>query len=126
MQPLARVTRVSNAAVAVASPSTVASKVTHVLIADANTRTLTARAQQLSAAGLRVSVAHTSFEAIVKACCHVPDFILLDGSIGEMNAAETGQMLTTCPITAHIPIFRLAPGRRVPQRVLAAALRPSV
>jgi CheY-like chemotaxis protein len=126
MQPLARVTRVSSAAVAVASPSTVASKVTHVLIADANTRTLTVRAQQLSAAGLRVSLAHTSFEAIVKACCHVPDFILLDGSIGEMNAAETGQMLTTCPITAHIPIFRLAPGRRVPQRVLAAALRPSV
>lgn len=84
------------------------------------------RAQQLSAAGLRVSLAHTSFEAIVKACCHVPDFILLDGSIGEMNASETGQMLTTCPVTAHIPIFRLAPGRRVPQRVLAAALRPTV
>jgi CheY-like chemotaxis protein len=97
----------------------------HVLIADANARTLAARAEQLLAAGLRVSLAHTSFEAIVKASCHVPDFILLDGSLADLDAAATGQLLTTCPMTAHIPIFKLTPGRRVPQRVVTAALRHS-
>ena len=95
----------------------------HVLIADTNARTLAARAEQLLAAGLKVSKARTSFEAIVKASCHVPDFILLDGSLRELNAADTLQLLTTCPVTAHIPIFRLSPGRRVPRRVLAVALR---
>jgi CheY-like chemotaxis protein len=95
----------------------------HVLIADNNARTLAVRAAQLAAAGLRVSLAHTSFEAIVKASCYVPDFILLDASLGELDAIETCQLLTTCPVTAHIPIFRLTPGRRVPRRVLAATLR---
>jgi CheY-like chemotaxis protein len=110
-------------AVAVSAPSALSpTKASHVLIADANAKTLAMRAQQLLAAGLRVSLAHTPFEAIVKASCHVPDFILLDGSLGDLGAAETGQLLTTCPVTAHIPIFRLTPGRRLPQRVLAAAL----
>jgi response regulator RpfG family c-di-GMP phosphodiesterase len=99
--------------------------VPHVLIADRNDRTLAARAKQLLAAGLRVSQAHTAFEAIVKASCYVPDFILLDGSLVDLDAAATGQLLTTCPMTAHIPIFQLRPGRRVPQRVVAAALRQS-
>jgi CheY-like chemotaxis protein len=94
----------------------------HVLIADTNARTLAARADQLLAVGLKVSRARTSFEAIVKASCHVPDFILLDGSMRDLTAADTLELLTTCPVTAHIPIFRLAPGRRVPRRVLAATL----
>ena len=110
-----------------ASPATIHSpvvspKTAHVLIADTNARTLAARAEQLLAAGLKVSRARTSFEAIVKASCHVPDFILLDGSLRELNAADTLQLLTTCPVTAHIPIFRLVPGRRVPRRVLEKAL----
>jgi CheY-like chemotaxis protein len=100
----------------------VSPKATHVLIADTNARTLAARAEQLLAAGLKVSRARTSFEAIVKASCHVPDFILLDGLLGDLNAADTLRLLATCPVTAHIPIIRLSPGRRVPRRVLAAAL----
>jgi response regulator RpfG family c-di-GMP phosphodiesterase len=59
----------------------------------------------------------------VKASCHVPDVILLDDSLADMNATETGELLTTCPVTAHIPIYRLTPGRRVPRKVLAAALQ---
>jgi CheY-like chemotaxis protein len=94
----------------------------HVLIADTNARTLAERAAQLLAAGLKVSQARTAFEAIVKASCHVPDFILLDGSLGDINEAETRALLTTCPVTAHIPIYRLSPGRRVPRRVLEATL----
>ena len=100
----------------------VSPKATHVLIADTNARTLAVRAEQLLAAGLKVSRARTSFEAIVKASCHVPDFILLDGLLGGLDVADTLRLLGTCPVTAHIPIFRLSPGRRVPRRVLAAAL----
>lgn len=100
----------------------VTAKAAHVLIADTNARTLAARAEQLLAAGLKVSRARTSFEAIVKASCHVPDYILLDGSLRELTVADTLRLLTTCPVTAHIPIFQLSPGRRVPRRVLAATL----
>ena len=125
MQRLSTVKRSSSrTAVAAATGSTVAATATHVLIADTNARTLAQRAEQLLAAGLRVSRARTAFEAIVKAACHVPDFILLDGSLGGLDAADTRELLTTCPVTSQIPVFRLSPGRRVPRRVLAAALRP--
>jgi CheY-like chemotaxis protein len=111
------------AAAIVEPPVAPALQTLHVLIADANSRTLATRVDQLRAAGLRVSIARTSFEAIVKATCSVPDLILLDGSLGEIDAAETGRMLTVCPVTSHIPVYRLTPGRRVPQRVLAATRR---
>ena len=105
-------------AAVVERPTAPSMQALHVLIADANARTRAARAEQLAAAGLRVSMARTSFEAIVKATCYVPDLILLDGSLSEIDAAETGQMLTVCPVTSHIPVYRLTPGRRVPQRFL--------
>jgi CheY-like chemotaxis protein len=95
----------------------------HVLIADGNPRTRAARAEQLLAAGLRVSTAQTAFEAIVKASCYTPDVILLDGSLAELDAATARDLLTTCPTTAHIPVFTLTPGRLVPQRVLTATTR---
>jgi CheY-like chemotaxis protein len=131
MQRLARVSTssLSVPAAVVDPPSRAAVKVLHVLIADANARTMNARVEQLRSLGLQVSVARTSFEAIVKATCNVPDVILLDGSLDAscegIKAAETVQMLTICPVTSHIPIYRLTPGRRVPQRILSATRRPS-
>ena len=131
MQRVARVptSSLSVSAAVVDPPTNATVKVLHVLIADANARTLGARAEQLRALGLQVSMARTSFEAIVKATCNVPDVILLDGSLDTsfdgIKTAETVQMLTICPVTSHIPIFRLTPGRRVPRRILAAARRPS-
>jgi CheY-like chemotaxis protein len=113
----------SRTVVATSPDGGVAPSTTHVLIADTNARTLARRAEQLLAAGLKVSRARTAFEAIVKAACHVPDFILLDGSLGGLDASDTRELLTTCPVTSQIPVFRLSPGRRVPRRVLAAALR---
>ena len=129
MQRLARVSTssFSVSAAVVDPPTSAAVKVLHVLIADANVRTLSARVDQLRSLGLQVSVARTSFEAIVKATCNVPDLILLDGSLDSslegIKAAETVQMLTICPVTSHIPIYRLTRGRRVPQRILAATRR---
>jgi CheY-like chemotaxis protein len=95
----------------------------HVLIADMDSTTRAAREQQLLALGHRVSVARTAFEAIVKASCHVPDLILLDGSLADIAASEAGELLTTCPVTSHIPIVRLSSRRLVPQRVLAELRR---
>ena len=91
----------------------------HVLVADGDATSRERRQMQLEAAGYRVSVARTGFEAIVKATCHVPDLILIDESIADIEPAETGRLITTCPVTAHIPIVRVSRGRRVPQRVFA-------
>lgn len=105
-----------------AMPSTVAPIAPPlVLIADANADSLRRRAQQLQNRGFRVAVARTAFEAIVKASCHLPDLILVDASLGDADAQETAKLLSTCPATAHIPIVRLTPGRRLPNRVFAAA-----
>jgi CheY-like chemotaxis protein len=97
----------------------------HVLVADADAATRSAREQQLLAAGHRVSVARTPFETIVKACCHVPDFILLDSALGDMGVAQTRALLSTCPVTAHIPILRLVRGRRLSERLLSELRRRS-
>ena len=94
-----------------------------VLIADGNAVSRDLRESQLRAAGLRVSVARTGFEAIVKASCQVPDVILLDDSLIDIEAAETGRLLTTCKLTSHIPVVRLLRGRRLPQRMLSRLRR---
>ena len=95
----------------------------HVLVADSDTASRERRQGQLLAAGYRVSVARTGFEAIVKATCHVPDLIILDDSLGDIEASETGRLITTCPVTAHIPIVKLTAGRRVPLRVFSRLRR---
>ncbi len=95
----------------------------HVLIADGDDRTRGAREHQLRMAGFRVSVARTGFEAIVKASCQVPDYILLDDSLTDIEATETGRLLTTCPVTSHIPVVRLLHGRGLPQRMLSRLRR---
>jgi CheY-like chemotaxis protein len=97
----------------------------HILIADGNATSRELREAQLRSAGFRVSVARTGFEAIVKASCHLPDVVLLDNSLGDLLAAETGRLLTTCPVTSHIPVVCLKRGARLPQRVLTR-LRRSV
>lgn len=97
----------------------------HVLLADGNPGSRSAREQQLLADGHRVSVARTSFETIVKASCHLPDFILLDSALADIGVAETEDLLSTCPVTAHIPVVRLARGRVVPHRVRAELRRRS-
>lgn len=95
----------------------------HVLIADPNDETRERRQSQLREAGFRVSSARTGFEAIVKATCQVPDWILIDASLTGLEAAETGRLITTCPVTAHIPVIQLSAGRRLPQRIFARMRR---
>jgi CheY-like chemotaxis protein len=106
----AETTAVPTTAVSVAHPL--------VLIADADPQSRLRRARQLAGRGYRVAVARTPFEAIVKASCNLPDMILVDASLGESGAQETSDLLSTCPATAHIPILRLGPGRRLPARLV--------
>ena len=91
----------------------------HVLIVDGNAASREHRLAELTAKGVRVSVARTAFEGIVKASCHVPDVILIDEALPDMDAAETGRLITTCPVTAHIPVIALDAQRGVPRRVMA-------
>ena len=95
----------------------------HVLVADAEGSTRSARAQQLLAAGHRVSIARTAFEALVKATCHLPDIILLDLSLPDIATHDTIRFLSTCPVTAHIPVSRLSPGRSVSRRLMGELRR---
>ena len=91
----------------------------HVLIGAGEEMSRRLREALLRMARCRVSLARTGFEAIVKATCHLPDVILLDDSLGEIDAAETRRLIATCPVTSHIPVVRLGSGRaRLPRRVL--------
>jgi CheY-like chemotaxis protein len=97
----------------------------HVLIVDGNASSREDRLAELRASGLRVSSARTGFEAIVKASCQVPDVILIDESLPDMEAAEAGRLITTCPVTAHIPVIEFDGAGALPPRLLAI-LRQSV
>ena len=90
-----------------------------VLVADPDSDSRARRAGQLQARRFRVALARTPFEAIVKASCLLPDLILIDASLGSGAAGETAELISTCPATAHIPIVRVTPGRRVPPRVFS-------
>lgn len=94
-----------------------------VLVADADHESRTRRARELQARGFRVTIARTAFETIVKASCHMPDLILVDVSLGATDVRETTELLAMCPATAHIPIIRLTPGRRIPARIAGAPRR---
>lgn len=98
----------------------------HVLVADADALSRQQREQHLKAAGARVVMARTGFEAIVKASCQMPDLIVLDESLGEIEVAETARLLTICPVTAQTPVLCLRARRKVPLRVLAGLRRRMV
>ena len=53
-----------------------------------------------------------------------PDIVLADVGMPEHDGYEVAAFIKGDPATAHIPVFRLAPGRKVPQRVMTAAMRP--
>ena len=98
----------------------------HVLIADADPESRQEREQHLRAAGARVLMARTGFEAIVKDSCHMPDLIVLDESLGGEEVTETARLLTICPVTAQTPVLCLRARRRVPLRVLAGLRRKTL
>jgi CheY-like chemotaxis protein len=91
--------------------------IAHVLLADGDPSSRERRESQLREVGCEVSVARTGFEAIVKASCQIPDLILIDETLPDLDAAETGRLIMTCPVTAHIPIVPLEHDGHLPQQV---------
>jgi CheY-like chemotaxis protein len=91
-----------------------------VLVADADAESRVRRARELQLRGFRVAIARTAFEAIVKASCQTPDLILVDASLGDADVRETTELLAMCPATGHIPVLRIAAGRRLPAQVMRA------
>jgi DNA-binding response OmpR family regulator len=98
----------------------------HVLVAAADQGSRLQREQHLRTSGARVLTARTGFEAIVKASCQLPDLIVLDESLGEMEVAETARLLMACPMTAQVPVLCLRSRRRVPLRILTGLRRQFV
>lgn len=80
---------------------------TCVLLVAGDAQVLSSCAARLEDAGIDAATARTGFEAIVKACWHVPDLVIMqDGlSAGEgVDGGVAAQMLHVCPVTSHIPI----------------------
>lgn len=88
-----------------------------VLVADADALSRTRRARQLMRRGFRVCLAKTPFEAIVKACCYVPEAVVVDESLGDSGVQDVMDLLSTCTATAHIRLLRVKPGGRLPRTV---------
>lgn len=81
--------------------------VRRVLLVARDLQVLESCARRLEHAGIRAATAHTGFEAIVKACWHMPDVILMQDGIGAWEGVDgsvAAQMIRVCPATAHIPI----------------------
>ena len=77
------------------------------LIVDDNERNLRLARDVLVLGGFRTLAAATAGEAIVLAAAHVPDVILLDIRLPDMDGIEAARRLRADPRTAGLPIVAL-------------------
>ena len=78
-----------------------------VLIVDDDARTLKLAREVLLAAGFRTLVARNGSEAVALAAEHLPDVILMDLRLPDMDGAEAAGILADGPRTAAIPVVAL-------------------
>jgi two-component system cell cycle response regulator DivK len=78
-----------------------------VLIVDDNARNLKLAADILVAAGFRTLVAATGEEAVAAAGEHLPDVILMDLRLPDMDGAEAAKVLARQARTSSIPVVAL-------------------
>ena len=78
-----------------------------VLIVDDSDRNRKLARDVLGVAGFRTIEAATATEAIALAAEHLPDAILMDLRLPDLDGAEAAWMLATEPRTSHIPIVAL-------------------
>jgi two-component system, cell cycle response regulator DivK len=78
-----------------------------VLIVDDNERNLKLHRDVLRAAGLRTLEAATGAEAIDVATTHIPDVILMDLGLPDMDGTEAARALAKDARTAQIPVVAL-------------------
>jgi two-component system cell cycle response regulator DivK len=79
-----------------------------VLIVDDNERNLKLARDVLCAAGLRTIEAATGAEGIALAAQHLPDVILLDLQLPDLNGVEVARRLRGSARTALIPVVALS------------------
>lgn len=85
--------------------------VARVLLVASDPHRLHACARTLEAAGIPTATARTGFEAIVKACWHLPEVIVMQERLMAdegVDGTVAAQMIRVCPATAHIPIVDAA------------------
>jgi CheY-like chemotaxis protein len=76
------------------------------LVAD-DAQVLKTCAAKLEEAGIGAATARTGFEAIVKACWHLPDIVIMQEGLNAgqgVDGSVAAQMIGVCPATSHIPI----------------------
>jgi two-component system, cell cycle response regulator DivK len=79
-----------------------------VLIVDDDTRNLTLARDVLLAAGYRTLVAETGNEAVALAAEHLPDVILMDLRLPDMDGTDAARILRAEARTAAIPVVLLS------------------
>ena len=79
-----------------------------VLIVDDHARNLKLARDVLLAAGFRTLVARNAAEAIALAAEHLPDVILMDLRLPDMDGAEAARILADGARTAAIPVVALS------------------
>jgi two-component system, cell cycle response regulator DivK len=82
-----------------------------VLIVDDDARNLRLAEDVLLAAGFRTLVARNGTEAVALAAEHLPDVILMDLRLPDMDGAEAARILADGPRTTAIPVVALSAAR---------------
>lgn len=78
-----------------------------VLIVDDNERNLRLARDVLGFAGFRTLEAGSGADAVAAAVDHLPDVILMDVRLPDMDGTEAAQLLKRDPRTQHIPVVAL-------------------
>ena len=79
-----------------------------VLIVDDDARNAKLVRDVLLAAGFRTRVARTGAEAVALGTEHLPDVILMDLRLPDMDGAEAAKILADGALTAAIPVVALS------------------
>lgn len=82
-----------------------------VLIVDDNRKNLKLARDVLRAAGFRTLEAERAADAIALAAKHVPDVILMDRRLPDMDGGEAARSLSRDARTAAIPVVALSAGQ---------------
>jgi two-component system, cell cycle response regulator DivK len=79
-----------------------------VLIVDDDARNLKLARDVLLAAGFRTLVARSGTEAVTLAAVHLPDVILMDLRLPDMDGTDAARILADGPRTTAIPVVALS------------------
>jgi two-component system cell cycle response regulator DivK len=79
-----------------------------VLIVDDNEQNLKLARDVLRAAGFQTLEAETGAAGVALAAKHLPDVVLMDLRLPDMDGADAAQALSREPGTAHIPVVALS------------------